>query len=179
MKCKVFIATSIDGYISDKEGSIDFLHSISNPQGDDMGYAEFMKDIDALIMGRTTFETVCSFDVPWPYDKPVFVLSNNLSTVPVEYQDKVELVKGELSDVLDHIKSKGHHSLYIDGGKTIQSFLKEELIDELTITIIPVLLGGGTPLFGSIDKVQRFKCFETKRYLDQVVQHRFIINRPQ
>tara|TARA_B100000508_G_scaffold55003_3_gene42650 strand:+ start:16163 stop:16705 length:543 start_codon:yes stop_codon:yes gene_type:complete len=173
MKNKVFVATSIDGYIADKNGDIDFLHSIPNPEGDDMGYSEFMEDVDALIMGRTTFETVCNFDVPWPYDKPVFVLSNSLEKIAPEYKEKATLVNGSLNSILDQIHKKGYHNLYIDGGKTIQSFLKEELIDEITITIIPVLLGGGTSLFGKLDKKQRFRCVETKRYLDQVVQNHF------
>lgn len=173
MPNKVFIATSIDGFIADANGNIDFLHSVPNPDGDDMGYAEFMKDIDALIMGRTTFEMVCSFDVPWPYDKPVFVLSNCLTEISSEYQGKAFLVNGELNAVIEEIHEKGYRNLYIDGGKTIQSFIKEELIDEMTITIIPIILGGGTPLFRATRQEQRFKCTETKRYLDQVVQHKF------
>ena len=81
-KNSVFIATSIDGYISDKNNGIEWLHSIPNPNNDDMGYIEFTNNIDALIMGRTTFEIVCGFDVDWPYDKPVFVLSRTLSEIP-------------------------------------------------------------------------------------------------
>ena len=173
MPNKVFIATSIDGFIADKNGNIDFLHSVPNPDGDDMGYAEFMEGVDALIMGRTTFETVCGFDVPWPYNKPVFVLSNRLTEISSEYRGKVFLVNDELNEVLEQIHEKGYRNLYVDGGKTIQSFLREELIDELTITIIPILLGEGTPLFGKLNQKQHFKCVETKRYLDQVVQHRF------
>lgn len=173
MSNKVFIATSIDGYIADANGNIDFLHSIPNPEGDDIGYTEFMKGVDALIMRRTTFETVCSFDVPWPYDKPVFVFSNRLTEISSEYQGKAFLVNVELNAVIEQIHEKGYRKLYIDGGKTIQSFIKEELIDEITITIIPIILGGGTPLFGDTRQEQRFKCTETKRYLDQVVQHKF------
>jgi len=66
IKNSVFIATSLDGYCSDKNGEIDWLHSIPNPNHDDKGYTDFMKDIDALVMGRTTFETVCGFDSDWP-----------------------------------------------------------------------------------------------------------------
>ncbi len=139
-KNKVFIATSLDGYIADKNGEIDWLHSIPNPDNLDLGYGEFTSQIDALVMGRTTFETVCGFDMEWPYEKPVFVLSNSLNTIPDEYKGKVELVKGDLKKVIEEIHSKGFNNLYIDGGKTIQSFLKEDLIDEMIITIIPYLL---------------------------------------
>ncbi|SHJ20520.1 dihydrofolate reductase family protein [Aquimarina spongiae] len=76
---KVFIATSLDGYIADKDGGIDWLHAIPNPDNIDMRYNEFTSQIDALVMGRTTFETVCGFDIDWPYSKKVFVLSNSLT----------------------------------------------------------------------------------------------------
>jgi len=74
----VFIATSLDGYIADRNGKIDWLNTIPNPDNNDMGYTEFTKGIDALLMGRKTFETVLGFDGDWPYNKPVFVLSNKL-----------------------------------------------------------------------------------------------------
>ena len=92
-KNSVFIATSLDGYIADKNGGIDWLHSIPNPENDDMGYVEFNNEIDALVMGRTTFETVLGFDVEWPYDKPVFVLSNKLKEIPESHKGKAFLVK--------------------------------------------------------------------------------------
>ncbi len=103
-------------------------------------------------MGRATFETVCGFDIEWPYDKTVFVLSNSLTHIPEKYKGKVELVKGSLSEILKEIHNRGYYNLYIDGGKTIQSFLKEDLIDEMIITIIPYLLGAGTTLFSELPK---------------------------
>jgi len=174
---KVFIATSLDGYIADKNGGLDWLHSIPNPDNIDMGYAEFTSQIDALVMGRTTFETVCRFDIDWPYKKPVFVLSNNLTEIPEEYKGKVELVKGNLKTLIETIHNKGFNHLYIDGGKTIQSFLNEDLIDEIIITIIPYLLGGGVPLFAESPKRLDFECVETKIFLKQVVQNRFVRKR--
>lgn len=172
-KNSVFIATSIDGYIADKSGGIDWLHAIPNPEGNDMGYIAFTEKIDALVMGRKTFETVCSFDMDWPYEKSVFVLSNSLTAIPEKYSDKVFLVKGSLNDVLNHIHSKGFENLYIDGGSTIQSFLKEDLIDSMIITQIPVLLGGGTPLFGDLEIPQHFECVETNHFLGKISQSRF------
>lgn len=171
---KVFIATSLDGYIADKDGGIDWLHSIPNPDNIDMGYNEFISQIDALVMGRTTFETVCGFDIEWPYKKKVFVLSNSLTDIPEELKDKVELVKGNLKDVLENIHKKGFHNLYIDGGKTIQSFLNEDLIDEMIITIIPKILGNGIPLFANIKKQLDFECVDSKIFLGKVVQNRFV-----
>lgn len=173
-KNKVFIATSIDGYIADKDGKIDWLHSIPNPKNIDMGYGAFTSQIDALIMGRTTFETVCGFDMDWPYKKPVFVLSNSMTNIPKAFKGKAELIKGTLTEILKKIHDKGYHRLYIDGGRTIQSFLKEDLIDEITITIIPYLLGGGIPLFSKLSDPLAFQCVDSKIYLDKVVQNRFV-----
>ncbi|MCT4663947.1 MAG: dihydrofolate reductase family protein [Flavobacteriales bacterium] len=102
----VFIATSLDGYIADKNGKIDWLNSVPNPNHDDMGYVEFTNRIDALIMGRTTFETVIGFDVPWPYNKPVFVLSNKLKEIPKSHKDKAFLIHGTLSEVLEQFTIK-------------------------------------------------------------------------
>lgn len=173
MKNKVFIATSLDGFIADKDGGIDWLHNVPNPDGNDMGYGDFMNEVDALIMGRNTFETVCSFDIDWPYSKPVYVLSNSLQEIPRKYVGKAFLVNGKLKEVLDQVHANGHNNLYIDGGATIQSFLKEGLIDSMIITRIPILLGAGIPLFGNLDAPQNFKCVSTKRFLDAVVQNRF------
>lgn len=174
MKNKVFIATSLDGYIADKDGNIDYLHTIPNPDGNDMGYGEFTNSIDALVMGRTTYETVLGFDIPWPYDKPVFVLTTTLSEVPEGLKGKVQFVNGELTSILTSVHEQGYHNLYIDGGRTIQSFLNEGLIDEMIITKIPVMLGGGSPLFGNLSQPQHFKCIRTEIYLDQVVQNHFV-----
>lgn len=174
---KVFIATSIDGYIADKEGGIDWLHSIPNPDNIDMGYNKFTSEIDALVMGRNTFETVCGFDMDWPYQIPVFVLSNTRSTMPEEYKNKAEFVNGSISEILNEINEKGFYRLYIDGGKTIQSFLEADCIDEMTITIIPYLLGGGIPLFGALSNRLDFQCVNSKIYLDKIVQNKFVRKR--
>lgn len=172
-KNSVFIATSLDGYIADKNGDIDWLHSIPNPNNDDMGYVEFTQDIDALVMGRTTFETVCGFDIDWPYKKPVFVLSNTLSKIPESHKGKAFLAKGSLTEILEHIHQKGYHRLYIDGGTTIQSFLKEDLIDEMLITVIPIVLGGGSPLFSELPKGMEFEFIDSKVFLNQLTQNHY------
>lgn len=170
----VFIATSLDGYIADKNGGIDWLHSIPNPDMNDMGYTEFISTIDALVMGRTTFETVCNFDVDWPYTKPVFVLSNTLSEIPASHNGKAFLVNGTLTEILTKIHKEGYHRLYIDGGTTIQNFLEADLIDEMIITTIPILLGGGSPLFSHLPNELPFELVNTKTYLNQITQSHYI-----
>ena len=170
----VFIASSIDGYIADKNGGIDWLNEIPNPDKIDMGYHNFIAQIDALVMGRTTFETVLSFGIDWPYTKPVFVLSTTLKTVPEELKNKVFIVNGSLTQVLKHIHQLGYFKLYIDGGKTIQSFLKEDLIDRMILTTIPTLLGEGFPLFTQMSQKLDFTCISSQIYLDTIVQNTFV-----
>lgn len=170
---KVYIATSMDGYIADRNGGLDWLDRIPNPHNEDMGYTPFMEQIDALVMGRTTFETVCGFDVDWPYQKPVYVLSNTLESIPKSHEGKAFLVKGALTEVLAHIHQKGHYHLYIDGGKTIQSFLKADLIDTLIITQIPTLLGGGIPLFSDLSGPIEFDLIASRVFLNQLVQNEY------
>lgn len=177
MSCKVFIATSIDGYIADKHGGIDWLHEIENPNQIDMGYQEFMNSIDALVMGRKSFETVIGFGIPWPYEKPVYVLSRSELSIPEELKNKVFPIKGDPLSIKAQLEEQKLHQLYIDGGQTIQSFLREDLIEEMTLTTIPVLLGEGTPLFGELKKRLNFKCVETKQFLGEVSQRKFVRNR--
>ncbi len=166
----VFIATSLDGYIADKHGKLDWLHSVPNPDNIDMGFGPLLERVDALVMGRNTLEAVLGFGVEWPYSKPVFVLSNTMTEAPLGYEDKVFVVNGELVDVVKNLNRQGYQALYIDGGVTIQNFLKQDLIDELVISTIPVLLGGGAPLFGELVHQQSFKLIESKVYLDSIVQ---------
>ena len=173
----VFIATSLDGYIADKNGGLDWLHAIPNPEHVDMGFGPLMERVDALVMGRNTFETVAGFDCEWPYTKPVFVLSNTLTQVPAGYEEKIELVRGPLQQVVTTLNQRGFAELYIDGGITIQQFLHDDLIDEMILTTIPVLLGGGAPLFGELAKSQNFKLAGSDIFLDAIVQSHYIRQR--
>ncbi|NKI26964.1 dihydrofolate reductase [Arenibacter sp. 6A1] len=129
-----------------------------------------MAGIDAIVMGRNTFETVCSFEGEWPFSKPVFVLSTTMVSIPAPYHEKAILVKGTLPAILKSIHEKGYKNLYIDGGLTIQSFLKEDLIDELIITTIPIVLGEGIPLFGEIPRSLVFEHLSSEVFLYQIVQ---------
>ena len=176
-KNSVFIGVSLDGYIADKNGGLEWLDMIPNTENDDMGYFAFTDEIDALVMGRTTFETVCGFDVDWPYKKPVFVLSTTLKEIPEAYSGKAFLIQGSISEILAQIHEKGYDRLYIDGGATIQGFLKEDLIDELVISTIPVLLGGGSPLYSTLPKHLEFELVKTKTYLNQIVQTHYARKR--
>ena len=166
----VYIATSLDGYIADKDHGLDWLNSVPNPHQDDMGFTEFMSRIDALVMGRKTFDVIRGFDCDWPYTKPVFVASHSLKSIPEEFQDKVFLTKGSPEEITAELKEKGFNHLYIDGGSTIQQFLDRDLIDELIIARIPIVLGEGIPLFGPLSEPLMFEHVETKVHFNTIAQ---------
>lgn len=169
----VFIATSLDGYIADQHNKVDWLHTIANPDNLDMGFAKHMQSIDALVMGRNTLELVLTLDCDWPYSKPVFVLSNTLKNVPAGYEDKLFLVKDDLKQLTKSLQSQGYKNLYIDGGVTIQNFLKQDLIEEMIITTIPILLGDGIPLFGQLEETLEFRCVNSVVFSNGVCQNHF------
>ncbi len=165
----IYIATSIDGFIAKKDGAIDWLFDIPNPDGSDFGFSDFIKNIDAIIMGRNTFELVLTFG-NWPYNKPVFVLSKTLQSVPKNLTDKVEILNDNPHSIIEELNSRKYFNLYIDGGKTIQGFLKQELIDEIIITRIPILLGDGIPLFCALTKEQKYEHIKTDIYNNALVK---------
>ena len=172
MSNKVYIAVSLDGYISDKNSSVDWLSIVPMTDQVQKCFTDFMDTIDCLVMGRNTFETVKSFG-EWPYDKKVFVVSNSITSIPNGYEDKIELINGLPSEIVKSLNNKGYNNLYIDGGKTIQNFLKEDLIDEMIISIVPILLGGGKSLFGELESSKEFKLIDTKVLSDMLVQNHY------
>ena len=153
-KVSVFIATSLDGFIARENGDIDWLNDANAtvPEGEDCGYQPFMASVDVLIMGRKTYEQVLSFG-SWPYGQTrVIVMSRSPIQFPAELPACVTHSAAMPRMLYDRLVNEGAQHLYIDGGVTIQRFLAAGLIDELTITIIPILLGEGTPLFGPLGK---------------------------
>jgi dihydrofolate reductase len=151
IKCSVYIAVSVDGFIARPDGDIEWLHKpeYSPSAFDGLGYDDFISTVDTIVMGRNTFEKALSFG-EWPYkEMPVLVLSSRPLEIPLQLEGKVRVDSGRPEDIVARLQSEGKRHLYVDGGATIQRFLQAGLIHEITITLIPVLLGGGIPLFGS------------------------------
>jgi dihydrofolate reductase len=169
----VYIATSMDGFISSEDGSLDWLECVPNPEGSDLGFGDFIADIDALIMGRKTFETIVGFDLGWHYPVPGIVLSTTMQTIPAEFRGSVELAAGAPEDIVALTASKGFRRLYIDGGNTIQRFLQADLIDELIVSQLPILLGGGERLFGRLSSPLNFELVDTQVLLGQIVKQHY------
>lgn len=173
MKKHVFIATSLDGYIADKDNRVDWLHDIDNPHGDDCGFGAFISKMDALVMGRNTFDMVAGFEGDWPYPIPVYVCSRSLHSVPEKLADKVQLLAGTPKQICEKLSSAGVNHLYVDGGNLIQQFLQAELIDEMTVSTMPILLGAGVPLFGQLNSPIKFKHLGTQCYLGAIVSNHY------
>jgi dihydrofolate reductase len=149
IKFSVFIAASLDGYIARHNGKLDFLEVNSDKgESEDYGYDNFLGSVDCIVMGRNSFEKVVSFPT-WPYhNKRVIVMSRRWDQIPDQFADLAELYSGKPEFLTVELQNQGVRHVYVDGGVTIQSFLQQNLIDELTLTTVPVLLGKGIPLFG-------------------------------
>ena len=160
IKTIVYIGTSLDGFIARKNGDIDWLTHFANDEAI-RAYEEFMSRVDAIVIGKGTFEKVLTFP-SWPYEKKVFVLSTTIKQVPDNVRNKITVLSMEPKELLDYLLSKGFSSIYVDGGKVIQSFLKEDLIDELIISKVPVLIGSGIPLFDYLKADLQFKHIHTQ-----------------
>jgi dihydrofolate reductase len=174
MTASVFVGTSVDGFIARADGRLDWLPAGG---GEPHGYDEFIATVDAIVIGRNTFETVLAFD-SWPYgDKRVVILSSrplDLSAAMAR-GGAVEQMGGSPAEVVARLAASGAHHVYVDGGITIQRFLREGLIDRLVITRVPVLIGEGIPLFGALPRDIRLDHVATRHYPSGLVQSEYRI----
>ena len=171
MRTSVFIGTSLDGFIARENGALDFLPPGG---GEPHGYEEFMATVDALVIGRKTFETVLAFDA-WPYgEKPVYVLSSG-SLEPPPAGARMEQLSGDPQNIVRQLEQRGVNHAYVDGGITIQRFLRAGLIQRLIITRVPVLLGEGIPLFGPLPHDVRLEPVATRQYRTGLVQSEYLV----
>ena len=176
----VYIATSLDGYIARKGGELDWLDAASATvtEGEDCGYQAFMDSVDLLVMGRKTFEQILSFD-EWPYgEKQLLILSSKKMKIPDELTNTVSHSSETPQEICDCLSSEGKKRLYIDGGNTIQRFLAAGLINDITITIIPVILGSGISLFANLESDIPLKHIATESYDFGFVQVTYEVKKP-
>ncbi len=171
MKVTVFIATSLDGFIARKNGDIDWLMKAQEKAtGEDFGYDDLIQSIDYLVMGRGSFEAVLKFP-EWPYyGTKVIVLSRTIKALPQGFEGKAELYNGSIEGLHNRFKREQCKGIYIDGGKTVQSFIMEGIVTDIIVTKIPVLIGDGIPLFGNPGKDISLNLVEAKGYTNGFVQ---------
>lgn len=178
MKFSAFLATSLDGYIADQHHSIAWLEKANEriPKGEDCGYSAFFSSVDALVMGRRTFEQAASFP-EWPYGvTPTYVLSRSLARLPNGLPASVSLLSGSPAEISQALSAAGHKHIYVDGGSVVQSFLGAGLLNEITITTIPVTLGGGVSLFGQTSSPVWFTLLRTQSFPFGFVQNTYCVS---
>jgi dihydrofolate reductase len=172
MMASVFVGTSVDGFISRPDGGLDWL---PEGGGEPHGYDEFIASVDTIVIGRKTFETVLGFG-GWGYGKKAVVV---LGSRPIDLSEArsrggvVEQMSGEPSAIASGLAARGAQHLYVDGGVTIQRFLRAGLIRRLVITRVPVLIGSGIPLFGSLPRDVRLRHVATRSYPSGLVQSEY------
>ena len=169
-----FVGTSLDGFLARPNGNLDFL-----PQGggEEHGYQAFFASVDALVIGRGTFEIVLAFP-EWPYgSKPVFVLSSRPLDLTAVRGGVVEQMGGEPTDIAASLESRGFRHVYVDGGITIQRFLRAGLIQKIVITRVPVLIGTGIPLFGALEKDIQLEHLGTRHYASGLVSSEYRVRQ--
>lgn len=179
MRCSAFIATSADGYIATPDGGVEWLASagcadVDKSEPDDMGFKAYIASIDCLIMGRKTLQKLASFnltDEQWPYgDRRIVALSRSQKSLPANLSGKAEFYHGSIPDLLAKLQSEGHQQAYIDGGETITAFIEQRLLDEITVTVAPLLLGEGIPLFGRLSQSVPLHQTRTRHFPNGFVQ---------
>jgi dihydrofolate reductase len=174
-RAAVFVATSLDGFIAREDGALDWLPGIDDGEGGDHGFSAFMAGVDAMVVGRGTFDTVLSFPA-WPYGRtPVIVLTHRpLPDAP----ETVTPMAGTPAEIARGAAERGWRRLYVDGGAVIRAFLAAGLVDRLILTRVPVLLGRGIPLFGPLDGDLRFRHVSTRAFASGLVQSEYATAEP-
>lgn len=168
MRASVFVGTSLDGFLARPNGELDFLDAGGN---EPHGYEEFIASVDAIVIGRNTFDVVLGFG-SWPYQKPVFVLSTR-ALPPVPAGAQVEQLSGDPRDIVRQLEARGLGHIYVDGGITVRRFLEAGLIQRLIVTRVPVLIGQGIPLFGPLTRDILVRHVGTRQYAGGLVQSEY------
>jgi dihydrofolate reductase len=172
MKTSVFVGVSVDGFLARANGELDFLDAGgSEPHG----YEEFIASVDTIVIGRKTFEIVMGFDA-WPYGERRVVI---LSSQPVDLAaasargGRVEHMSGLPADIASRLSTTGARHVYVDGGVTIQGFLRAGLVQRLVVSRVPVLIGSGIPLFGDLPKDVVLRHVATRAFPGGLVQSEY------
>jgi dihydrofolate reductase len=173
MECSVFVGVSVDGFMARRDGRYDFLPTDG---GEEHGYSAFIASVDAVVMGRGTFDIVLGFD-RWPFRQPVIVLTSRACDAELPADAAIDFMAGEPTEIVVRLAARGLKHLYVDGGITIQRFLNAGLIDHATITRVPVIIGDGIPLFGPTGRDIQLRHVETRTYRSGLVTTEYDVVR--
>lgn len=178
MKASVYVGLSLDGFIARTDGDIAWLDSCTfDGPDEDYGYQTFLDSVDVLVLGRKSFEKVLTFG-DWPYgSKPVVVWSQTGVEIPPAISGTVERWSGTPAEIVERLSARGAQHLYIDGGQTVQSFLRAGLISDIILSRLPILIGTGIPLFGPLVADVMLRHVKTRAYPSGLVQSRYEVIR--
>jgi dihydrofolate reductase len=173
---KLFIATSIDGYIARLDGSLDWLDDVPNPDNIDHGYRDFYSGIGTLFMGRKTYEAILGMDVDWPYeDAKTYILTRNAdytATTPHTY-----VINEDILGLVEEIREEEDKDIWlVGGGELVSMFMDLKLIDEMILSVIPVVLGSGIPLFASDSQQVKFKLLDSRVFETGIINLHYAQN---
>ncbi|MDH4263640.1 MAG: dihydrofolate reductase family protein [Spirochaetia bacterium] len=173
-KVILYIAQSFDGFIARNDGNIDWLSMVES-QGEDYGYYNFLDSVDTVIMGRKTYDKILSFGIEFPHkNKKCYVISNKKK----DHDENVEFINGNLKVFIETLKSQTGKNIYLDGGgMLVQEMLRLNLIDEMIISIIPILLGEGISLFGKLNADINLKLLSCKKFNSGLAQLHYTLNK--
>ena len=172
MKVSAYVGISMDGFLARKDGDFQWLEVFADEDAN-KAYESFLQGIDAIVIGRKTLEAVLKFPV-WPYQKDVFVLSNTLKELPGKARGNTSILSLKPAELLAFLKEKGFVQICVDGGRVIQDFLAAGLIDEMIISIVPVLIGSGIPLFSQIDHDISFILIRSEVQANGLVRNHYV-----
>ncbi len=167
-KVKLYIATSLDGYIARHGGNLDWLREFPNPSKEDFGYKEFFSSVDTVIMGGRTYRDVLCMDVVWPYkDKTTYVITRN----PIIPKENIHFITENVTETISRLREEDGKDIWlVGGGELITMLLNQNLVDEMIITYIPIILGNGISLFSDIVKESYWNTFDVQRYNNNIVK---------
>jgi len=172
-RVSAYLGISLDGCIAEADGGLGFLAPYQAADTD-YGYAEFMATVDAVVMGRATFDVLRSFDVPWPFgERPVVVLTNRALPTAPPVPATVSTHAGVLRPLRDLLAATGVQHVYVDGGQVVRQALQESLVDTLTLSVVPELLGRGRPLFGPDVPRSHWRLIGSESWPSGLVQLRY------
>jgi dihydrofolate reductase len=167
-KIKLYIAASIDGYIARNDGDLDWLTEFPNPEKTDYGYSKFFESVDTVIMGGQTYRDILNMDVLWPYkDQETYVITRN----PIGAKENVHFITKDVITKISNLRNENGKDIWlVGGGKLIAMLLNQDMVDEMIITVIPVILGNGIPLFPDNPKESEWKLVNSENFGNGVVQ---------
>ena len=173
IKVSVFLGISLDGYIAGADNDLSWLSVVETDPPEDTGYNALMAGIDVLVMGRNTYETVLTFGF-WPYEGKQVVVLTSRPLAPLHGETSFN---GSLRELLTELSAHGLKHVYLDGGNVVRQGLQQQLVDELTLSWVPVTIGKGVRLFEGDMSMSQWKLTSHQAFPSGLLQGRYKLDK--